>query len=270
MFVASPDQNGRLFRDPILASRSRLSAARASGLGATTSASSGVSTGAQIGSAVGTALLPGIGTAIGNIAGSIWGGIFGGGGHVADPNALAKAQKWYAWYFPDWAAMNAGTGVTLQSGYDWWVRQINADGAPKAWQNFSQSAQPVQDNVAQRAALYQQLGYGAPTDAPPPGTNPLVAPPQNLTYQQFTGASAPASVGSVLQPSPVQILTSAGATPQQIAAMTPAQQAVAAAQIAPQQASLLGGLSSTTLLLLGGGLLVGLVLMNRPRSGPVA
>lgn len=166
--------------------------------------------------------------------------------------------------------MNAGSSVTLQSGYTWWVKQINADGVANAWKNFSGSAQPVQDNVAQRAALYQQLGYGAPTDPPPPGTNPLVAPPTNLTYQQFTGASAPAPVltnpSAIPAPTPVQILTSAGATPQQIAALTPAQQAQAAAQLAPQQASLLGGLSSTTVLLLGGGLLVGLFLMNRRTS----
>lgn len=197
---------------------------------------------------------------------------------MSNPNALAIAQKWYAWYFPDWAAMNAGTSVTLQSGWTWWTNQINADGLANAWMNFSNSVQPVADNVAQRAAAYQALGYGAPTDPPPVGTLATTAPPLTEPYTTFLSgpgvaatATAQTAPGVAPLPSPLTTtgpvpITAASATPQQIASATPAQQAAAAAQIG----ALTSGVSANTWLLLGAAAAVGFVIWNRSRRGSAA
>lgn len=282
----SPRMGAIQYRDPIIGrSRTRGAKRSLSGLGAssastqvaegTTAVTAGATAISLIGAgAAAGSVVPVLGTAIGAVVGlalSFLGGNKEAGG-VNNPTYLAIAQKWYNWYFPDWAAMNAGSSVTLQSGYVWWTGQMQADGIPNAWQNFSQSAQPVADNVAQRAAAYQALGFGGPTDPPPAGTNPLVAPPLTQPYSTYVATSGQPIAPSVVTPTPAQILSSAGATPAQIAALTPAQQATAAAQLAPAQASILGGLSGNTLLIVGGGLLFGLLLMNRrpSRTGEVA
>lgn len=255
------------YRDPIIG-RSRR-ARGMSGMGATSTTTqitegttllaSGATAATLIGAgAAAGSVVPVLGTAIGALVGlgiSLFSGSNKETGGNLNPTFVAITNKWYNWFL--------GRPADA-SGAAWWPGQMQADGIANAWMNFSTSKEPVAAGVAQKAAAYQSLGYGAPTDPPPPGTNPLVAPPLTTPYTTYVATSGQPLTTTQ---TPVQILTAAGASPAQIAALTPTQQAAAAAQVAPVQASILGGLSGTTLLLLLGGLGVGLLLMNkRPSS----
>jgi hypothetical protein len=214
----------------------------------TTAVGAGITAAGLIGAgAAAGSVVPVLGTAIGALVGlgiAIFGGNKEAGG-INNPVYRATAQKWYNWFFPQWASMNPGnnSAAALESGYEWWAGQMQANGVANAWKNFSTSAQPVAAGVSATAQVYQNLGYGAPTDPPPVGTNPLVAPPTNVPYSQLvTMAGAPQS-------------------PSQVAAgyVLPGTPAPAA----PATAALLGGISTPVLLV---GAALGLALLFSRRA----
>ena len=249
--VRGPRLDGVSYRDPIM-SRRVARPRGVSGLGANTAAltSSGAAAGGAVGAgaavlagAAAGSVVPVLGTAIGAVVGLVV-GLLGGGGNKEsggdkNPIYVATTNKWYYWLLGR---------PTDSSGAVWWPGQMQANGLPNAWMNFSTSKEPAAAGVAAKAAQYQSLGYGAPTDPPPAGTSPFVPPPLNLTYQQYVQTPGLAAA------------MSAGASPEQIAALAPT------GATAPQQASLLPAMSPTMMLLIGGGLLVGLVLKKRSPS----
>lgn len=184
-FVRASSASGRLFRDPILSG----AVARRSGLGADTAglATTGAATGGAIGAgaaaltgAAAGSVVPVIGTAIGAVVGLVVGLLASkkdstGLPRVPSTNQAfnnALATKWYTLYFTRYAPGGADENTATQaSGISYWANQIAQDGAQRAWVNFSNSPQPVEDGVAAKAVAYAaQYGdqYTVLASAPAP------------------------------------------------------------------------------------------------------
>lgn len=274
--VAPPHQIA--YRDPIMGR----TGVRRRGMGESYGAAIGA--GATTGAAVGS-IVPILGTGIGAAVGTLVGGVstlFGGGGTPDQMKAI-------------WSVVPFSV-LRISGGHGTWTDTLTHEVLTDAQSDLRKSAvvasaigafndarnwwydQATQQYLSGASALQRwQQKFGnlsfANAYASYPGAFQIYSPVSSSGDPQIHSPNT-----SVLQtpvagtvPLVAPPLTS-NLTPQQIATMTPQQQAIYANQAnSLQQASLLGGgMSTGTLLLVGGGLLVGLLLMNRRGGSPEA